>query len=309
VVQESNSRAPRRWLFAVLVSSLLGACTAQNPAFVQPEPAGEDAHVELPAPAAPPDAPVARADLGAQALSADVAPPEDAGVPNVAPPDAAVAVIPDAPPDLAADRGPPGAVLLVVGDTSLDKSDVQLKDRLIKLGFTVTARDGTAATSADATGKALVVISGSSWSDDVGSKFRDAPVPVVCFDRALFSPIKLTGTKSGTDYGELDNGQRLMIIDDTHPLAGGLSGQVTVSNADIMISWGLPSSAAVRVATTTDSANRFTIFGYEQGATMVGMTAPARRVGSFVRYPRDTTFTESGLLLFEAAALWAIGYR
>ena len=307
MVKESNSRAPRRWLFAVLVSSFLGACTAQNPAFVQPEPPGADAHVELPAPTPSTDALVARADLGAPALPADAAPPEDAGVPNVAAPDAAVP--PDAPPDLAADRGPPGAVLLVVGDTNLHKSDVQLKDSLSKLGFTVTAKDGTAATSADANGKALVVISGSSWSDDVGSKFRDAPVPVVCFDRALFSPMKLTGTKSGTDYGEIDYGQRLMIIDDTHPLAGGLSGQVTVSNADIMISWGLPSSAAVRVATTTDSANHFTIFGYEQGATMVGMTAPARRVGSFVRYPRDTTFSESGLLLFEASALWAIGYR
>jgi hypothetical protein len=299
------SRAPRRWLSAVLVSAFLAACTAQNPAFVAPQPADSD--VEPAVPTTAPDAQVTRPDLAAQALPADAAP---AYMPDVtAPADAAAAVLPDAPPDLAADRGPPGAVLLVVGDTALEKSDVQLKDRLIKLGFTVTARDGTAVTSADATGKALVVISGSSWSDDVGSKFRDVTVPVVCFDRALFSPMKLTGSKSGTDYGELDYAQRLMIIDDTHPLAGGLSGQVTVSNADMMVSWGLPSSAAVRVATTTDSANRFTIFGYEQGATMVGMTAPARRVGSFVRYPRDTTFTESGLLLFEGSALWAIGYR
>jgi len=307
---KSRSRAPRRCLRAALFAALLatGACTSENPAFVGMQPA--DASVELPDPAPAPDAQL-RPDLAAdRAVPPDVAAPADADVPDVAPlVDATVAVVRDAAPDLPADRGPPGVALLVVGDLSLHKSDVQLRDTLVKLGFTVIARDGTAATAADATGKALVVISGSSWSDDVGAKFRDVPVPVICFDRALFSPMKLTGTRSGTDFGELDNAQRLMIIDDTHPLAGGLSGQVTVSNADIMISWGLPSSAAVRVATTTDSSNRFTIFGYERGATMVGMAAPARRVGSFVRYPRDTTFTGSGLQLFEGAALWAIGYR
>jgi len=38
------------------------------------------------------------------------------------------------------------------------------------------------------------------------------------------------------------------------------------------------------------------------------MPAPARRVGAFVRFPETATYTDSGLMLFEAAALWAIGY-
>jgi hypothetical protein len=120
--------------------------------------------------------------------------------------------------------------------------------------------------------------------------------------------MRLTGTRSGTDYGELDYDRNLVIVDDTHPLAGGMSGQVQVSNGDIMVSWGVPAAGAIKVATTVSNASRFTIFAYLEGTPMVGMNAPARRVGSFVRYPRDTTFTESGLLLFQAAALWAIGH-
>jgi hypothetical protein len=297
------SHAPRSSLAAALTCLLMGACTAQNPAYQEPAvaPPAEDA-------AEPPDlAPPADARLTPdQATTLDAAPP-------VATPDAAVpadaAVPPDAAPDLPVDRGPPGTALLVVGETNLRASDVQLRDTLTRLGFTVVVKNGTAATAADGNGKALVVISGSSWSDDVGAKFRDVPVPVVCFDRALFSPMKLTGTRSGTDFGEVDNERNLLIIDDTHALAGGLSGQVQVANGDIMVSWGVPAAGAIKVATTIGNTGRYTIFGYLAGTPMVGMTAPARRVGSFVRYPYDTTFTESGLLLFEASALWAIGYR
>lgn len=301
-----SGSAPRRRPGAALLFLLLGAwaCTAQNPAFVPPTVgSGEDAAAEADLPPSPDARPAPPPDLAPDEapLAPDASPP--------LPPDAAV-VPSDAAPDLPVDRGPPGSVLLVVGETSpLHKSDVQLRDSLIKHGFTVTLRDGTAATGGDASGRALVVLSGSSWSDDVGSKFRDVPVPVVCFDRALFSPMKLTGTRSGTDYGEIDYGKQLMITDDTHPLAGGLSGLVTFSTGDMMISWGVPSASAIRVATTTENAGRFTIFAYEAGALMLGMNAPARRVGSFVRYPRDASFSESGLLLFEAAALWAIGYR
>src|SRR5688572_13420211 len=234
-------RAPRRQLVLCL---LLGACTAQNPAYQQPVamPGGEDA-------AAQPDlalAPDARLPPD-QAAPPDLEPPvlaPDAAIP----PDAAVVLPPDAGPDLSPDRGPPGAALLVVGETNLRPSDVQLRDTLVKLGFTVTVKDGDVTAASDAGGKTLVVISGSSWSDDVGAKFRDVPVPVVCFDRALFSPMKLTGTRSGTDYGEIDGERELVIIDDTHPLAGGLSGQVLVSNGDIMVSWGVPATDAIKVA-------------------------------------------------------------
>ena len=60
------------------------------------------------------------------------------------------------------------------------------------------------------------------------------------------------------------------------------------------------------VASLVGQPNRLTIFGYDAGALMAaGMTAPARRVGSFVRYARNAAFTDDGMSLFEAAVKWA----
>jgi hypothetical protein len=235
----------------------------------------------------------------------DAAPSVDLESPE--PTDATAIPLPDAAPDLAADRGPPGVALLVVGDTTLAKGDSQFLASLTKLGFSVVVKDGVATTSDDANGKALVVVSGSSWSADVGAKFRDVPIPVVVFDAAVFGPMKMTGTKAGTDFGTIDADRRVMIIDDTHPLAAGLTGLVTVANANLQLSWGVPGGAAIKIATVADQATRFTIFAYAEGATMVGMAAPARRVGAFVRFPDTVSYTDSGLMLFEAAALWAVG--
>jgi hypothetical protein len=243
-------------------------------------------------------APLAWACTAANPAFEVVPPPRDAAEP----PDQASPGRDVAP---AAD-GPAGVALLVVGETVLAKGDSQLKASLTKLGFTVVVRDGQAVLAADAVGRAVVVISGSAWSDDVGAKFRDVPVPVVVFDCALFGPMKMTGTRSEIDYGTVDD-RRLMIVDDTHSLAGGLSGLVTVASVDLEVSWGIPGSSAVKVATLVDQSTRFTIFAYPQGSPMVGMNAPARRVGSFVRFPDLASYTESGLMLFEAAVLWAVG--
>jgi hypothetical protein len=279
----------------VLLSSVC-ACTAANPAFESPSPPVPDAG-EAPVDAA------ARTDRGAPSL--DETPPIDAAMlddqaAGAAPPDAATAV-----PDRSPDRAPPGVALLVVGDTTLAMTDVQLEASLTKLGFVVLVEDGQASVSADAAGTALVVISGSAWSDDVGAKFRDVPVPVVVFDDAVFGPMKMTGTRQNIDFGSVAGDRRLMITDDSQALAGGLSGLVTVASANLEISWGVPASTAIKVATVLDQSNRFTIFAYPEGSAMVGMVAPARRVGSFVRFPETASFTESGLMLFEAAARWA----
>jgi hypothetical protein len=238
----------------------------------------------------------------------DLPPPREAAPPEDVPLAHEAAILP--PPDAALTPDVPsarGSALMVVGETTLAKGDAQFRDSLVKLRFTVVIKDGQAATAADATGRALVVISGSSWSDDVGAKFRDVTVPVLVFDCALFGPMKLTGTREGTDWDSVDD-SRLMIVDDTHPLAGGLSGLVTVSDVQVQVSWGVPSTGAFKVATVAAQPNHYTIFGYVEGSTMAGMIAPARRVGAFVRFPDAAAYTESGLMLFEAAALWAIGH-
>jgi hypothetical protein len=214
---------------------------------------------------------------------------------------------PDLAPDLVPDKPPPGKALLVVGDTNLSKSDAQLRTVLESLAFTVTSKTGKASAAADADGKALVVISGSAVSAEVGSKFRDVKVPVVVFDASIFGPMKMTGTHEDTDFGTVVSEKRVAIVDPAQPMAAGLSGTITVANDAIQVSWGAPSSSAIKVATVAGQSSHYALFAYGAGSTMVGQAAPAVRVGAFVRYPESTTYTNDGLALFRAIVMWAAG--
>jgi hypothetical protein len=269
-------------------------CTRENPAY-QGAPVNAQT-LEAGAPGEP--------DASADA-------PPDLGDPELVAPDAAPDGLadlgPDAGPDLPPENELPGGALLIVGDLELSKSDVQLEVVLSRLGYAITLKLDSDSVTGDATGKDVVVLSGSTWPDDLSTKFRDVPVPVVVFDEAMFPTMGMTGPNMGTDFGILENQRSLTILDSTHPLAGGLTGDVDVAAAKILVSWGVPAPAAARVASQVGAPSHVTTFGYEAGDMMVGMRAPRRRVGSFVRYARNTTYTEPGLSLFEAAVLWATG--
>jgi hypothetical protein len=290
-----RARPPGAAMLLLSLLSLLSivaasACTRENPGYRGPG--------------------VAAQTLEAGALfetdGGEPAPP-DAGDPELAPPDAADDAVGDPAPDAVPDRAPTGVALLIVGDLELSKSDVQLEVALSRLGYAINLKLDVDSGTADAGRADVVIISGSTWPDDVSTKFVDVPVPVVVFDEAMFPTMKMTGPKRDTDFGILANVKSLTILDPTHPLAAGLSGTVDVSAANILVSWGVPAPAAVRVASQVGDPTHITTFGYQAGDMMVGMPAPSRRVGSFVRFARNTTYTEAGLALFEAAVLWATG--
>ncbi len=58
---------------------------------------------------------------------------------------------------------------------------------------------------------------------------------------------------------------------------------------------------------TAIGSSKSLIFGYEKNAPMVGLNAPARRVGLFMFDNTAASFNENGWKLFEAAVLWASG--
>jgi hypothetical protein len=268
-------------LFALLLG--LAACTAGNPAYRGAETSGADA---------------------ALLASLDAAlPPEVDAAPDLAAPEVLVDVAPE-PPDVAPDRAP-GMALLIVGDPDLSRNDEQLESSLRGLGFNVRIELDTQAETADADDSTLVIISGSTLPQIVGNKFRNVPVPVLVFDEELFPKMGMTGAQKGVDYGITTDQRRIDILDSEHPLSAGLMGTVPVAAQNILLSWGVPGPAAAMVASLVGRPDRITVFGYPAGAEMIGMKAPARRVGSFVRFARNTTYTEEGLSLFEAAVKWA----
>ena len=198
-------------------------------------------------------------------------------------------------------------VLLVAGSTTLTAADAAVRDRLLAGGHSVVVRSATGATTADAAGKALVLVSSTVTSGSVNTKFRAVVNPVLSWESNLFDDLGMTGSASGTDFGTLTGQSQLDIVGATHPLAAGLSGRATVTSSSQNFTWGRPNGNAAVAARPAGDATRAAIFGYERGAAMPGRTAPGRRVGFFLENTTASALTPAGQALFDAAVRWATG--
>jgi uncharacterized repeat protein (TIGR01451 family) len=196
--------------------------------------------------------------------------------------------------------------LFVVGSTTLSSSDGVVKTRLEALNYVVTVKTGTNAATADATGKAIVVISSTVTPTSVGTKFRTVAVPVVLWESDLYGNMGMTNT-TNTSFGTTTKQTQVKIINPSHPMADGMQGQPGVTNTSGTLSWGKPNANAVSVATVVGDTTKIVIFGYEQGAVMPGLTAPARRVGLFMHDATAANFYTPGQRFFDAAIKWAAG--
>ena len=199
--------------------------------------------------------------------------------------------------------------LLIVKQNPLRDDDEALRKRLAEsFGFVVDVKLASEVLDVHADGHHLIVVSESIASSDLGAKMTSVAVPLVSFEPAVFDDLKMTGSTSNTDFGAVDNQTDLEMVKVDHPLAAGLSlGQVKVVTAPSRFVWGLPGSGAVKIARLVGRPNSWGVFGYENGATMVGRTAPARRVGCFVGEQTALALNDAGRRLFDAAILWAAG--
>ncbi|MBC8121537.1 MAG: hypothetical protein H7Y22_06840 [Gemmatimonadaceae bacterium] len=198
-------------------------------------------------------------------------------------------------------------VLLVSGSTSLNTADSLIKQRLESMGFSVSTKEDVQATSGDATGKVLVIISSSVQADNVTTKFRSVQVPVLNWESYLFDDMGMIASDNDSNYGTTDSEAEIEIVNSDHPMAAGLSSDVTVYTKSGNMTWATPGTNAIKIATIGkgDEENKLALFGYESGVTMQGLNAPARRVGLFLSNDEASTLTEDGWALFEAAVRWA----
>lgn len=213
-------------------------------------------------------------------------------------------IVPTSTPTTAPTAIPqPKSALLVVGDTTLSSADTALKSRLEQLGYQVTVAKDSDTSAAQANGKNLVFVSSTVASASVNTKFRAVPVPVLSAEPYIYDDMGMT---SGSGLGFQQGQNALSIINPAHPLAAGLSGTSAISSSANDITWGIPTDSAVKVAVTVGDASRVTLFGYDQGAAMIGLTAPARRVGLFMSNNTADTMSADGWKLFDAAVTWAV---
>lgn len=200
-----------------------------------------------------------------------------------------------------------GTILFAVGNLTLNNGDLAVKTRLETLGYSVEVKQGTSTATSDAFGKKLIVISSTLSSWEVGNKFTNVDVPVLNYEQALFDDLKMVSTGSA-NAGTLNGQSQVNIIGAGHPLAAGLpNGAAIVCLSNQKFSWGTPNANALNIATATGNPSQSLIFGYESGASMEGLSAPARRVGFFLENATAAFLSANGTALFDAAVEWAVG--
>jgi RHS repeat-associated protein len=200
---------------------------------------------------------------------------------------------------------PQNVLLVTNAPPPLKAGDLAIQNRLGTLGYTVSVITGSMVLSSDASGKALVVISSTVKSGDVNTKFRNAIVPVLTWEKELFYPMGMTGSIDGTDSGSLNAQTKLVIANPSHYMAAGLSGTVTVITTQSDLNWGKPNANALKIATLLNNPAKAAIFAYEKGVAMPGLSAPARRVGMYMTDQTAGNFNNNGWALFDAAVRWA----
>ena len=111
----------------------------------------------------------------------------------------------------------------------------------------VTVKDGASVATADATGKAIVVISSTLAPSSVGTKFRTVSVPVVTWESGIFNNMGMTGS-TNKDFGTVTRQTQVQITNPAHPMAAGLSGTISVVTATSTMDWGKPNANAASVS-------------------------------------------------------------
>ena len=200
----------------------------------------------------------------------------------------------------------PKEILFVASSTSLSGFDVPLRDRLLAQGYTVTVKGAAQVVASDLNGKDLIIIAGSVTPSTLGSMYRLSTVPIFTWLYSYYGTLGMTGTTSYTDYGANGGVMNINVTNTGHPIAAGLSGTIALTTTNYTQSWAIPGTGATTIALKAGAPTKSALFVYEAGATMVGLNAPARRVG----FPmvHGATLSADGYKLFDAGVAWAMGF-
>jgi len=212
--------------------------------------------------------------------------------------------------------------VLLLGDSDPNQArlsrqavaDEQIRTRMESLGFSVqvlTVEDQEVPLREALERSQVVVLSPSIMMGDLPEDLVDLPVPMVALESSAFTRLGLTGPAWKRDVGPVaQRSNEVLIVEPTHPLAAGLSGQPTVLDRKQGLRWGLPGDEAIIVARFPGPAKppQSAIFAYERGSDMPGGRAAARRVALFLGNGRVIrSLTTDGWKLFDAAVNWSAG--
>jgi hypothetical protein len=199
----------------------------------------------------------------------------------------------------------PALIGFVTGNASQPPAgDQSVADFLTALGHTVEWLDEDHSTTADAQGKDLLYISSTILSSRVGDRFREVQIPVIVGESHLMDDMQM----SSGGYGNTNGLDEIEVQASSHPIMDGVGGNlIDVYTPNGRGVWGRPSSEATIVATWPGRSHRSLIYCYETGDQMVGLTAPARRMGFFFYEQGLINATEDAKTLLANSVCWALG--
>ena len=195
-----------------------------------------------------------------------------------------------------------------------EKSDTAHLAVLAEAGFNVTINDQTMPEE-DASNYDLIIVSATTNKYKFGTKYTDAPVPVVLLEGKSVDAMKMAGRRRWTDYGTNDHKQSIYppeayvkIMRPSHPMSAGFgAGLVRMYSEPGLITWSMPAAGATVIATIPNQPHSAAIYGYEKGVTMANdAIAPAKRVLFPVDFNRFHKLSDDGLRLYRAVLLWSL---
>jgi hypothetical protein len=143
----------------------------------------------------------------------------------------------------------------------------------------------------------------------VAEKFTSVTNPVLSWEAALQDNLLFTTDEDTVTRGVLGGQTQLEIVEATHPIATGLSGTITVADAGVEFSWGMPPPSATLIARLADGSERYGLYAFDPGDVLIDGSTPA--AGRRVHVPMgDATYTgmnATGKQLIHNAINWAIG--
>ena len=204
-----------------------------------------------------------------------------------------------------------GAKILFVVDTSAGTAakagDQSVVTRLTNtLGHVVTTVDDNAVQATDATGKDLILVSSSVVATAVNTKLKDVPVPVVNCERGLTDDFQLCVAGSAV------NGQTDITVTAegaTHPLAAESPvGPLTVRTSSGTLNAADYSNIADDAVVVATAEGKPVILEVAKGKRLRGTAiAPATRIHTFLGDDGVAPLNATGLALFDACILHALG--
>ncbi|MEM8890825.1 MAG: hypothetical protein AAGD28_22810, partial [Bacteroidota bacterium] len=201
------------------------------------------------------------------------------------------------------------SVLMVSGQdpSSINPGDQAILTALQNSGYTVTVKGGpnTPTSAADANGVDLVFISATADPAGIGNTFANVATPVIVSQSYIYDDMGMTGHTAQHDYGIAQNARWAQITAPNHPIAQSLSGLEALTTARADLRWGDPSNDADKIARLGLYGSRYAVFSYDAGDHMVGMQAPATRIGLHMDTWTSTHSTNAGWTLFNQAVNYA----